>query len=172
MKTIKRACLNLKLLLYKLSNKSASEQDAHAWLHANLQKTPYWVRGHKEYALTSLRMDKVAEAYASALAVLELSRHKPTNYLANFIIGLCCLRRGAFDRAISTFQLLIEENPKDWNVHEQLAAAYYGKGDSIKETLNCLSRVPEEYLSNESKILKNYLEHNKDGSTEVNCQRT
>lgn len=142
---------------------SAAARDNHeeraSKLRSFLRRFPYWRRGHVLLADTSLLLDDIATAYASAQVVLILSS-PATRHQALLRLGQCHLRRGDTSGALRYFAELNTENfslsaERDVFLEEH-AAAYMALGDK-EQARGLLAAIPDERRSPQAHAAWSYL---------------
>jgi thioredoxin-like negative regulator of GroEL len=126
-------------------------------LRSLLRRFPYWIKGHLEYAEDALERDCVADAYASANAVLHLSESdRPHQTAAHFALGRCFLRRGDWRSAVEHLSRAHAEMPTNHAISEELAAAYVLGGD-YQAASRLLEAIPANHISAAGKAARSFV---------------
>lgn len=122
------------------------------WLMERLASYPYWANGHAELARIALRLDDIRRVYASALAIEQLS---PSSTRAKFFTAVSYLRRGFHAQAAHLLEELLKLEPENFEVREELAAAYLVLGKE-SEVVALLDPIPYESLSRDGRAALSY----------------
>jgi Tfp pilus assembly protein PilF len=113
-----------------------------------LQACPQWIEGHLHLGEEALITGDIATAYASAHAVFQLESAEGSlrRAQARFLLGRCYLRRGDSVKAVSELLPLIASKEIEYQVREELAAAFMAQGDVAAAKMH-LEAVPIDKLS-------------------------
>jgi len=126
-------------------------------LRSLLRRFPYWLEGHRELALLSLKRDNVALAYSSAVIYEMLCRDIPKYRREGLLIlGQCFLKRGDSHRAIRYFEEARSLGLTTPQLAEEIAAAHILRG-SYQEALDSLLLIPSQSLSPEGKAALSFV---------------
>jgi hypothetical protein len=141
---------------WSLSNASRKPNRSEL-LRSLLRRFPYWIKGHLEYAEDALERDSIADAYASANAVLYLSESDHLHQAAaHFVLGRCFLRRGDWRSAVSYLSRAHTELTQKHEISEELAAAYVLGGD-YQAASPLLEAIPANHISAAGKAARSFV---------------
>jgi hypothetical protein len=126
-------------------------------LRSLLRRFPYWIEGHLAYAEDALARDSIADAYASANAVLYLSESTcPHRATAEFVLGRCFLRRGDWRSAVEYLARAHTNLPNNYSISEELAAAHILGGDYLAAN-TLLELIPTNRISAAGKAAHSFV---------------
>lgn len=121
----------------------ASAQSYEHFLRGHIVAHPYWRRGHLKLAQLSMDNKQIETAYASALAVLELTNDKGADaWPAKVVLSECYLKRGMFQKAKDSLDALLRINSSDIKAKESLAAAELGL-ENFNAAKKILESIPD-----------------------------
>lgn len=108
-------------------------------------------------ALAAAYIEGAGETMQGVQLLLGITRAKPDNIPANLMLGRLAVQSGQFDKAISRFEGILKQEPKNTEALYFMAEAYKGKGDKTKAIAlfeECKKIVNKPEFSNE---IDNYI---------------
>ena len=119
-----------------------------ALLRKLLRWYPRWEYGHLLLGDYSLALEDLSSAYASALAVLALTKRSSIREKALLLLAKCYVRGGSVNKAEPLLKELLSEGDATLHgeVREELAACFVAE-ERWQETLTLYNSVSENTLS-------------------------
>ena len=106
---------------FQINPDSISLSNVILFLERALKKNPAWVAGHLRYATLQSSLGRDAAAYASALAVKNLSKKNSNHWKKAYELeAVCLLSQKQYSRAKAILGDLLKESPAD-SVYENLS---------------------------------------------------
>lgn len=112
------------------------------WIRRMLRRFPFWQLGHKTLGNLSLEQNDIQSAYSSAHAVMLLGE----TTLGERLLGFTYVRAREGKNAIAALANLLKILPNDFELLEELGAAYMLEGDYPKAK-EYLEKIPKEKRS-------------------------
>lgn len=130
---------------WRLSNKKFEASERLVLLRGLLRRFPYWKQGHLAFGALNLDNKHYGESYASAYAVLSLSKVQQ-DPAAHWLLARVFLAKGELNSAIQNFEKSWSLLKPDPLLAEDFAAALIAGGNSL-EAYNVLSLVENGKLT-------------------------